>query len=223
MSFQDAIRLAFLQIRVQKLKSFFTLIGVTIGVMFLIAIISVVEGMNRYMEHDFVGKFIAINSFELRNHPYFGAGDVTQAEWIEWNHRPRIKEDDLHPVVDALPPGTSWYMESDDNLEIQSQYARPETGMIKAVTGEYFTIKQLGVTEGRAFTSQELESGALVVVIGQDIKKHFFPTVSPIGHWVKMGGIPYTVVGVAEPQVRLFARQVRPGALSRPGASTAES
>src|SRR5579872_5865481 len=204
MKFFDAIRLAFLQIRVQKLKSFFTLIGVTIGVMFLIAIISVVEGMNRYMEHDFVGKLVAINSFELRHHPYFGAGDVTSAQWEEWNHRPRIKEDDLHPVVDVLPPGTSWYMISTDNLEIQSQYARPKSAMVDAVTGEYFTIKQLGITEGRPFTDQELESGALVVVIGQDVKKHFFPTVSPIGQWIKMGGVPYTIVGVAEPQGSTF-------------------
>jgi putative ABC transport system permease protein len=204
MKFFDAIRLALEQIRVQKLKSFFTLIGVTIGVMFLIAIISVVEGMNRYMEHDFIGKLVAVNSFELRHHPYFGAGDVTEAQWIEWNHRPRIKEDDLHPVTDALPAGTSWYMQSEDNLQIQSPFARPKTVNVQAVTGDYFGIKKLGVTEGRVFTTQELESGALVVVVGQDVKKHFFPTVSPLGHWIKMGGIPYTVVGVAEAQGSVF-------------------
>jgi putative ABC transport system permease protein len=204
MRFVDAFRLALSQIRVQKLKSFFTIIGVTIGVMFLIAIVSVVEGMNRYMEHDFVGKLVSINSFELRHHPYFGAGDVTQAQWVEWNHRPRIKEDDLHPVVDVLPPGTSWYMMSEDNLQIQSQFARPKNAFVDAVTGQYFAIKQLGVTEGRPFTDQELESGALVVVVGQDVKKHFFPTVSPVGHWIKMGGTPYTVVGVAEPQGSTF-------------------
>jgi putative ABC transport system permease protein len=204
MKFVDAVRLALSQIRVQKLKSFFTVIGVTIGVMFLIAIVSVVEGMNRYMEHDFVGKLVAVNSFELRHHPYFGAGDVTQAQWVEWNHRPRIKEDDLHPVVDALPPGTSWYMQSEDNLEIQSQFARPKGANVQAVAGDYFTIKKLGVVDGRVFTDQEIETGALVVVIGQDVKQHFFPTVSPIGHWVKMGGIPYTVVGVAEAQGSTF-------------------
>jgi len=54
--FIDAIRLALAQIRVQKLKSFFTLLGVTIGVMFLIAVVSIVEGMGNYMEHDFAAK-----------------------------------------------------------------------------------------------------------------------------------------------------------------------
>ena len=56
MSLLDAIRLALTQIKVQKLKSFFTLLGVTIGVMFLIAVVSIVNGMSKYMEEDFAGE-----------------------------------------------------------------------------------------------------------------------------------------------------------------------
>jgi putative ABC transport system permease protein len=50
----ESIRLALQQIRVQKLKSFFTLLGVTIAVMFLIAVVSIVEGMSRYVERQYV-------------------------------------------------------------------------------------------------------------------------------------------------------------------------
>jgi putative ABC transport system permease protein len=206
--FLDAVRLALETIRVQKLKSFFTLLGVSIGVMFLIAIVSVVEGMNRYMEHDLVGKLVAVNSFELRNRPAVNLGDVDDAQWIEWRKRPRIIEDDVHPVQDVLPPGTLSYVMSQDRLKIQSPYARPKEVDVFAVTGDYFTIKQLGVTEGRIFTAQELESGALVVVIGQDVKTKFFATVDPIDHQIKMGGIPYTVVGVAETQGSVFGQSL---------------
>jgi putative ABC transport system permease protein len=208
MTFLDALRLALDTIRVQKLKSFFTLLGVSIGVMFLIAIVSVVEGMNRYMEHDLVGKLVAVNSVELRNRPDVNLGDVSDADWIEWRKRPRIIEEDIHPVQDVLPPGTLSYVMSQDQLKIQSMYSRPKTVNVFAVTGDYFTIKQLGVTSGRTFTGQELESGALVVVIGQDVQKQFFPTVDPIDHQIKMGGIPYTVVGVAEPQGSVFGQSL---------------
>ena len=54
----DAIRLALAQLRVQKLKSAFTLLGVTIGVMFLIAVVSIVEGMGKYVEEDFASRLI---------------------------------------------------------------------------------------------------------------------------------------------------------------------
>ena len=76
----EAVRLALAQIRVQKLKSFFTLIGVTISVMFLIAVVSIVQGMNRYVEEDFAGKFLGVNTFNLRSFPDI-QNDVTEAEW----------------------------------------------------------------------------------------------------------------------------------------------
>ena len=65
----EAVRLALSQIRAQKLKSFFTLLGVMIGVMFLIAVVSIVEGMGRYMKDDLMGKLIPINTFQLRRNP----------------------------------------------------------------------------------------------------------------------------------------------------------
>jgi putative ABC transport system permease protein len=200
MSLFEALRMAFAQIRAQRLKSVFTLMGVTIGVMFLIAVVSVVEGMGSYMEHDLVGKILALHTFELRNRPDFNLGDVDDAMIAEWRRRPRITEDDLHPVVDVLPPSTRWYMMSEDQIKIESPYARPRQVLTYAVTGDYFTIRGLGVVSGRTFTDQELESGSLVVVIGQDVKDHFFPTVDPIGRSVKMAGVPYQVVGVAEKQ-----------------------
>src|SRR5215469_5192676 len=208
MSWLEAFRLALQQIRAQKLKSFFTLLGVTIGVMFLIAVIAVVEGMGRYMEHDLVGKLMAVHAFELRTFPDINIGDEDDATWFEYMHRRRITEDDLHPVVNALPPGTRWYMLATSRLAIQSQYASPRRVEINAVTGDYFNIKGLGVVSGRTFTDQELESGSLVVVVGQDIKTHFFPTVDPIGHAIRMGGIPYTIVGIAEKQGSIFGQSL---------------
>ncbi len=208
MSWFEAFRLAIEQIRVQRLKSFFTLLGVTIGVMFLIAVVSVVEGMGQYMEHSIVGKIIAIHSFELRNFPDINIGDIDDATWQDYMHRPRVTEDDVHPVVDALPPGTRWYMLSQDRLFVESQYTAPRRVDVYAVGGDYFKIRDLDVVSGRTFTEQETESGALVAVIGQDIQSHFFPTVNPIGRTLRMGGIPYTIVGVGEKQGSIFGQSL---------------
>src|SRR6476469_2296481 len=86
----EAVRLAFAQIRVQKLKSFFTLLGVMIGVMFLIAVVSIVEGMGRYMEEDFAGRLLGANTFTLRRFPWFG-NNTTREEWMEWRRRRRTR------------------------------------------------------------------------------------------------------------------------------------
>src|SRR5829696_7446248 len=103
MPFFDAIRLALAQIRVQKLKSFFTVLGVMIGVMFLIAVVSIVEGMGHYIEHELVGKIIPVNTFELRHRPNIQMGDVDEAEWEALRRRQRLTIDDVAPVIEALP------------------------------------------------------------------------------------------------------------------------
>src|SRR5206468_330312 len=69
MAFLEAVRLALQTIRVQKLKSAFSIIGVFIGVMFLIAVVSVVQGMNRYMTDKFAGTILGVNTFRLRQFP----------------------------------------------------------------------------------------------------------------------------------------------------------
>ena len=76
----EAVRLALSQIRAQKLKSFFTLLGVTIGTMFLIAVVSVVNGMGRYVEQDFAAKFLGVLTFNLRRFPDI-QNNVTEATW----------------------------------------------------------------------------------------------------------------------------------------------
>ena len=204
MPFIEAIRLALTQIRVQKLKSFFTLLGVTIGVMFLIAVVSIVEGMSRYMENDFVGRLMGINTFELRRSPNINVGNVTDEEWRAWQRRPRILTSDIEPVAAVLPMGTRWATESSDNVQAESPYARPRKIVAQTVGGDYFEIKKMRPASGRLFSPQEVAANAPVLVIGDEVATHFFPNVNPIGRSLKLGGVPYEVIAVAEKQGSIF-------------------
>jgi putative ABC transport system permease protein len=204
MSVFEAIRLALAQIRAQKLKSFFTLLGVAIGVTFLIAVVSIIDGMGRYMEDDLVGKLITKNSFDVRRQPNINIGDVDESEWRSWRTRPRITEDDVPAVVAALPPDVRWAFEGSDALGVESRYASPRQVLVQCVEGQWFEIRNLGVQEGRLPSAQEYAMGTPVVVIGEETKNHFFPGISPIGRELRIGNIPYTVVGVAEKQGSAF-------------------
>ncbi len=144
MKFIEAIRLALAQIRVQKLKSFFTLLGVTIGVMFLIAVVSIVEGMSDYMEHDFVGKIVGLNTVTLRKWPEIG-GDISEAQWRDMQRWPRIMYSDVEPVTSALPEGVLYSVEGYDNVPMQTQWAKPRNMDASAVEGDYFKIRNMKV------------------------------------------------------------------------------
>ncbi len=205
MSFLDAIRIALTQIRVNKLKSFFTLLGVTIGVMFLIAVVSIVNGMSKYMEEDFAAKFLGINTFTLRRFPDFQMGDVTEATWREWQRRPQITVDDANAIRDALPSQTHWAIQDQTWATPSSEYRNggPQS-IVFAVSAEYFTIKNLDVDRGRVFTEQEEMVGAPVVVIGQETADTYFPNIDPLGKELRLAGLPFRVIGVLQKQGSTF-------------------
>jgi putative ABC transport system permease protein len=208
MSFLQAVALAWDTIRVQKLKSFFTVIGVTIGVTFLIAVVSIVGGMSRYMQDDLIGKLIAVNSFSLRARPDFQMGDATQAQRNEWRRRPRILDSDVPPVAASLAPDVLWAVESGDNLKVESPYGSPKRTQCSTVSQDWFTIKKMGVSQGRLINAQEYSAGTPVVVIGQDVADHFFPNLNPIGRELRIQSIPYTVVGIADKQGSVFGQSL---------------
>ncbi len=199
----EAVRLALIQIRVQKLKSFFTLLGVTIGVMFLIAVVSIVEGMGRYMEDDFAGRLLGANTFTLRRYPWFG-NNTTREQWMEWQRRPRIYAKDVDFVRSVLPAGAHWAVESQGNSQASSLYSRPRRVEAHAVDGEYFLIKHYDLSAGRTISPQEFALGTPVVVIGDEVAKNFFPNLDAVDRELRVGGIPYRVVGVIEHQGTMF-------------------
>jgi putative ABC transport system permease protein len=199
----EAVRIALDTIWKQKLKSFFTLLGVMIGVMFLIAVVSIVQGMTNYVENDFIGRMLGANTFTVRRFPWFG-NNTTEDEWREWQRRPRIFYEDAQYIRTLLPPDTRTAIESSENVWATTPFARPRQVDAHAVDGAYFQVKNYDIVAGRAFTPQEAADGAPVVVIGDEVARYFFPGLDPLEREIRIGGIPYRVVGVIARQGSLF-------------------
>jgi putative ABC transport system permease protein len=202
--FFEAVRLALSQIRVQKLKSFFTLLGVVIGVMFLIAVVSIVEGMSRYVEEDFAAKIIGKNTFSFRRRPDVNVGNESDETWREYSRRPRLYEPDIAVARGALPPGTVSAVENMTFAYANSQYGRPRQVQVIATETDYFRIKSYNLTSGRVFSPQEAQLGTPVVIIGTEVASHFFRGLDPLGRELRIGGTPYTVIGLMEKQGNVF-------------------
>ena len=204
MAFFESIRLALAQIRVQKLKSFFTLLGVMIGVMFLIAVVSVVEGMSRYLTDEFAARILGVNTFTLRRFPDAQFGDVSSATWREWIRRPRVSESDVQVVRDVLPDGIRSAVENIRFLYATSPFNRPRQVMAVGTEAAYFQIKKYTITSGRAFTPQETQLGSPVVIVGVEVAEHFFKGLDPLGRELRIAGVPYQIIGVLEKQGSIF-------------------
>jgi putative ABC transport system permease protein len=203
--FLDAIRLAFQTIRAQKLKSAFSIVGVFIGVMFLIAVVSVVQGMNRYMTDKFAGTILGVNTFRVRQFPDVQLGNVTDSTWRSWLRRPRITYEDAQAVARGVtvPVLAAW--ESNTRAALTAGRKQAKDVQVTAATEQYFEIRALALEQGRAFTAQEVQAGLPVVVLGHELADKLFEgSGDPIGREVKIFDVPYRVIGVVEKQGNLF-------------------
>jgi putative ABC transport system permease protein len=200
----EAVRMALRTIRAQKLKSFFSLVGVLIGVTFLIAVVSIVQGMNRYMVERFANTLVGANTFELRQTPSITTGHVPDDVWLAWRRRPRISYDDADYVRERVRTPATFAKFCQDRVTVH--YGGKIARDINLVGTEetYFKIRNYEIAVGRAFTPQEVRTAQPVVVIGQDLADKLLKGIDPLDKKVVIGGFPYRVIGVVTKQGNLF-------------------
>jgi putative ABC transport system permease protein len=200
----EAIRMALTTLWTQKLKSFFSLIGVLIGVTFLIAVVSIVQGMNVYMEDQFANRLIGLNTFQLRRMPGINMGNISDETWREWMRRPRINYGDAAWVEAKLEVPTRIARSCDDRAQVVANGKSARDINIVVADPEYFQIKNYDFAAGRPFSEQENRAGVPVAILGFDVADKMFPGIDPIGKKAAVGGIPYRIIGVTAKQGTLF-------------------
>jgi putative ABC transport system permease protein len=200
----EAIRLALRAIRAQKLKSFFSLVGVLIGVTFLIAVVSIVQGMNRYMVDRFANTLIGANTFELRQRPSINMGHVTQEMWLAWQRRPRVSYEDADFVRNRIRTPATFAKFCADRVSVHYEGKVAKDIELVGTEDTYFRIRNYELSAGRAFSAQEVRSGQPVLVMGNELAEKLLPGLDPIGKVVQIGGLPYRIIGVVAPQGTLF-------------------
>jgi putative ABC transport system permease protein len=204
MPFFEAVRLAFRTIRSQKLKSFFSLIGVLIGVTFLIAVVSIVQGMNRYMVDRFANTLIGANTFELRQRPSIVTGNVPDEVWLAWRRRPRISYDDADYVRERIRTPATFAKFCQDRVAVSYEGKVAKDIDLIGTEESYFDIRNYQLAAGRAFTAQEVQAALPVLVIGSELAEKLLSRLDPVGKVVHIAGLPYRVIGVVAKQGTLF-------------------
>jgi putative ABC transport system permease protein len=201
---REAIRLAFGQIRAQKLKSFFSVVGVIIGVMFLIAVISIVEGMNRYMEEDFAKTIFGLNTVTVSRTPSVQMNTSRELR-REWRRRPRLRIEDARAIDEQLSIPALVAVESYNQRDARSDRGVAVTGvLLTAASADFFRIREMEVDRGRLFGPLEDEAGMDVVVLGSETAEKLFGPLDPLGRIVRIENAAFEVIGILEEQGSLF-------------------
>jgi putative ABC transport system permease protein len=204
MGLKEGILLALGMIRAQKLKSFFGVLGVIIGVMFLITVVSVVEGLNTYMEEDFAKVLFGHNTLTLRREPEISFESDPEV-WRAMARRPRLKFDDAESIEQNLSvPARVAVSSSGGGRIVSDRGIEVDNVWLTGSSAEFFRIRDYEVEKGRLFTAPEDRMGVPVVILGWETADKAFGVLDPLGRTVRINGEQFRVIGVLKKQGTLF-------------------
>jgi putative ABC transport system permease protein len=202
----EGVSLAFQQIRQEKMKSFFSLLGIILGVMFLIVVVTVVEGLDQYVREDLTSQIFGINTVTLRRAPAI-SGRFDPVERRANQRREPLRFADADAIREQLSVPARIATESTSGVTAVGDNGNSAGGvMLTAASPEIFQIRDLEFADGRAFTTQENEAGVPVVVIGSETAEIVFEGLDPLGRSLRLRGLPYRIIGVLEERGSMLGR-----------------
>ena len=187
----ETFRLALDALRAHKLRSFLTLLGVILAVATLVAVMSVVAGLNFYVA-DRVAN-LGANVYLVDR---FGI-ITSQDAWIKAQKRPLVTLEEYQRLRDNMKSAANVAATDDRTMDVRSGNILLENTDLTGVTPNYAEIRNMNLAAGRLLTEGDDLHHAPVCFIGTDVVKKFFPTVDPIGKTIRAGTNTYEVVGVA--------------------------
>jgi putative ABC transport system permease protein len=201
---KETVKMALDTLRTNKLRSGLTILGIVIGVMTVIIISSVINGLNSSVSG--LVESLGTNVIWVFRFPVIGVRPTT-----EMLTRKQLTYDDAMamkdlPHVVAVTPGLQWRDNSGRPGTVGVKYGtrKFEGTVLEGDTSSVKDVYDLNLKYGRFFTDGDVERAANVVVLGIDTSDALFDTVDPIGKDVTISGMVFTVVGVMDKRPQAF-------------------
>lgn len=201
MEFKEAVKIALQSLWANKLRSVLTLLGVVIAVTSVIAVVTLVNGANTYVTTKFSS--YGADVFTVSKMPQI----ITSSEDYQ---RFQKRKDILYPDYLYVKENCGrcvgiGAMQSTRGTIVRGTQSVTDT-QIRGYTWQMPQLQNLNIEEGRGFTEADEEHASHVAIIGTDIQDHLFAGVNPLGQELRVGGIPYTVIGISEKQGSTFGQ-----------------
>lgn len=195
----EYIRMAWVAIRSNKLRSFLTTLGILMGVSTIIAIWTTIEGLNSYVDKQLSG--IGASVVYVSKYPWVPTEEMwtyRNRKKITWKEYKAIR--DQSQLADYISPQVV-AMKTTSNREISY-----DNIPILGTTEGYAHTTALSLGEGRFLTELDIRSKSQVVVLGAELAGNLFKDGSALGKKIKIDDLRYMVIGVLERQGSFFGQ-----------------
>jgi putative ABC transport system permease protein len=191
--FKESFSFALNALRNNKLRTFLSLLGVTVGIFSIIAVLAAVDSLDRKIKDSLSG--LDSNTVYLSSMT-FAPTDVPrwkreQFDKVSYNEYKQLKSS----IPDAEYLAFQLFVKR-ENIRYESELVSSVNTVV--VSHEFTDIQVLKFDKGRFYNESESNSGKAVVVIGSEIAKSLFGDFEPIGKKVRLYGQKFTVIGVVK-------------------------
>jgi putative ABC transport system permease protein len=200
LSWRESAGLALSALRSHKLRSSLTLLGTIIGVTAVIAVVSLVEGMNDYVSSRLLSEGSDVFSI-----------DKIGFELDEDRLREMAKRPDLEPahgegVADGLAGMAAVRTSASTELRVRYRGREIDGISVRGVSGDYPVVDGIEMADGRPIVALDVRRHRSVAVLGSEVAEELFPGIDPLGREVTLGDRRYAVLGVARPKGSIFGQ-----------------
>jgi len=186
-------------LRANKLRSFLTLLGIIIGISSIIAVISIIQGLDRYWKEK-VSNF-GPNTFVVTQFPITTNLDKF-FEMIRRN--PEVHADVAESIRRGCVACEAVGVETHKQVSVRFTKQSLEDIDMSGITPNILDIEGYGVDSGRALQDWDEQHSRFVAFVGADIAEKLFLGLDPLGKEIYIDGHWYTVIGVAEKKGTVF-------------------
>lgn len=179
-----------------KLRTFLSLLGITIGIFAIISVFTVIDSLELAIRSSL--SELGDNVVFIEKWPWAPPEGETEYPWWRYMNRPVPKLDEAEELAykSRLAASAGFYYSFSRTLQWGSDNI--DNVPIVASTYDVYDVWNLKIDRGRYFTESEMRSGAPNIVIGADIADRLFDGVNPIGKTVKIQGNKFQIIGVFE-------------------------
>jgi putative ABC transport system permease protein len=187
---------AFNSLKVNKLRTFLSLLGITIGIFAIISVFTVIDSLERFIREslDSMGS----NMVYIQKWPWMPPEGETEYPWWRYLNRPVPEFDETEEILKRGKSVENAAFLFGFSRTAQAGSDKMDNVTIMATSYGMLDVWNLKVDRGRYFTENEMRSGAPVTVIGAEIAEKLFPGLDPINRTVKIQGTKFLIIGTYE-------------------------
>ena len=197
--FNEAAWIALQAIWANKLRSLLTVAGNVVAVTSIIAVVSLVQGLNASVKDAIQSEFAA-DAFTIQRRGL----TLTEEEAQRAESNPRVTLDDARAIREFSAHVSMVMAQAETPAQVKYRRESLDSINIQGVTKEYNQLPSTSVERGRPITASEFDAGRPVVILGWGTADRLFGPLDPVDKTVTIAGTHFRVVGVASKKGAIF-------------------